>query len=231
MNIPHADLPPPSSPLLAEAAAWGLGEAHLAEVDAEGAPILLLIGSLGSPGLVGGMAPETLQAGFQADATALPGIGARFLFAGLLRLFATPHGVVRAEVTRLEWRSRATLFSEVPFAAGPLGAPVYDGDPGIVGQAMARWALEPAARPALRAATRAGVRASTSAAAVATDAASRNAAAAREHGASTAARAHHLWWAEKRRSEARRQQGVADFLRRLETGLADWPAQASGTAF
>jgi hypothetical protein len=227
MTTPIARL---SHPLLSEAAAWGLGEAHLAETEVDGEPLMLLIGSLGSPGLVGSHGGEVLQAGFQADAAALTGIGARQIFAGVLRLAVTPLGVMRAEVTRLEWRTRATLFADVPYAAGPLGAPVYDGMPARIAASVQRWAPSQAARPALRAAAHAGVRAATSAAAVATDAASRNEAAARERDSTPQARAHHLWWAEKRRGEAKRQMAVAEFLRRLDVGLTDLPEAAAGAA-
>lgn len=211
-----------SHPLAAEAAAWRLDPAHLAITQAEGAPLLLLIGSLGAAALRGSRREETLQTCFSLDAAALPGIGARHRFAGVLNLTVAPNGGVRvAQVQRLEWRGSGSLFSEVPFSPGSPGIEVHDGAAGRVAAAVAQWVRSAEALPALRAAALAGIKVAEQAAAVAREAAARNAMAARRREATPDGRAHHLWWAGKREDEAERQLAVAAFLRRLEAGIAE----------
>lgn len=206
-------------PFAADAAGWGLAEDNLAVIEAEGASLVLLLGSFGAAGpLTAGHIPALL-ASFQLDASGLPGIGARGLFAGQLRLVFRGAEVTEAEALRLEWRSPTTLFTEIPFSLGATGRPVYDAVAARVARITAAWAMSPAARPTLAAAARTGVRGAVQAAAVARDAASRNARAARSRDASPTARAHHIWWAAKREEEAERQLGMATHLRGLQAEL------------
>lgn len=216
--------PSRAHPFLADAAGWGLAADHLAVIETEGVAMLLLLGSFGeagptpAPGLAA--LPGALVAGFQLDAGDLPGIGQRSLFAGQLRLVFAGTTVMSAEVLRLEWRSPATLFAEVPFSVGEDGAPVHDGAPARVAALVAAWVRGQAAAAVLGAAARSGGDAAVQAAVSAKDAAIRNNRAAQADGISPSARAHHLWWTAKREDEARRQAALAARLRQLQADLA-----------
>ncbi|MGG5821067.1 hypothetical protein [Falsiroseomonas sp. HW251] len=217
---------PPVHPFAQDAAGWGLEKDNLALIEAEGAAMPLLLGGLGGDSASRG----ALLASFQLDASTLPGIGARTCFAGQLRLDFRGGEVAELEIRRLEWRSPTTLFAEIPFSAGVGGEPIYDAEPGRIARLVAYWARTEGAKPTLAASARAGVRSATQAAAVARDAATRNARGARALDASATSRAHHLWWAAKREEEAERQLQLAVRLRRLQAELAGTTDPAARSA-